>query len=78
MTHVTFARSRIRRSPKWSQVIELLEREFRVRRRLLSHAALISNTATMADHKAKPATPIMKKFASVIGQDHNLAPPMNG
>jgi hypothetical protein len=39
------------------------------RDRLRSRAVLISNTATTADHNAKPATPMMNHVASVIGQD---------
>jgi hypothetical protein len=46
------------------------------RSRFRSRAAIMSRTATIAAHKLKPATPIMKNVASFIGQDH-LAPLMN-
>jgi hypothetical protein len=42
--------------------------------RLRSHAAMISNTATIAAHRPKPATPTKKTVASVIGQDPSMWP----
>jgi hypothetical protein len=44
------------------------------RDRLRSRAVLISDTATTADHNAKPATPKKNQVASVIGQ--NLSAPL--
>ena len=38
------------------------------RNRLCSRAAMMSRTATIAAHRPKPATPIMKNVASFIGQ----------